>query len=98
MKQRLIESLQKANVELKNIPEINEATICSLANYLEADGWIKPPKELHSIVTDKMGRHGTVSKVVIEHLPLYVIRNPEKYYYRTREEALQELEKRKGVE
>ena len=43
MKQRLIESLKKANAELKNIPEINEATICSLANYLIKNGVIVPP-------------------------------------------------------
>ena len=49
MKQRLIESLTKANQELKNIPEINEATICSLANYLEKDGWIKPPCKVGDI-------------------------------------------------
>ena len=46
----MIESLTQANKELKNIPDLNESAIYSLANYLDADGWIKPPCK----VGDKM--------------------------------------------
>ena len=61
MKQRLVESLTKANAELKNIPEINEATIWSLANYLEADGWIK----VHCKVGDKLYKLWTVGGRIV---------------------------------
>ena len=94
MRDRLIEILMKWFWEddtghIINYFTVNEAE--HIANYLLANGVIVPPDELYSI-TDEGTRYATVSKAKIDWLPLYVIKNPEKYrFYRTREEAEQAL-------
>ena len=62
-----------------------------IADHLLANGVIVPPNELYSIV-DKGTIYATVSKAIVEWLPLYVIKEPEKYgYYKTKEEAEEKL-------
>ena len=120
MKQRLIESLQKANKELKNIPEINEATICSLANYLIKDGWIKTPCKVWDkvYIIDYTSKGYMIFECQVEeismysygmyiyfnwgkHIPRFKACKPDKFgktVFLSREEAEQELARRKGDE
>ena len=87
---RLIELVFKS--EYSDFPcHLNNVRIEDLADYLLANGVIVPPNELYSIV-DKGTIYATVSKAIVEWLPLYVIKEPEKYgYYKTKEEAEEKL-------
>ena len=62
------------------------------ANYLISHGVVVPPDELFAIID--RGRPGAwVSNVVVDILPLYVIKEPEKHgYFRTKEAAEQVIE------
>ncbi len=63
-----------------------------IVDHLLDNGIVVPPDELYSIV-DKGTIYATVSKAMVDWLPLYVVKEPEKYgYYRTREQALKALE------
>jgi hypothetical protein len=85
MRDRLIELIQNSvNGCARHWAEI-------IADYLIENGVIVPPDELYVIV-DKGTIYATVSKAMVDWLPLYVIKEPEKYgYYRTKEEAEQKL-------
>ena len=63
----------------------------NIVDDLLANGVIVPPDELYSIV-DKGTIYASISKAISDWLPLYVIKNPEKYgYYKSREEAEEAL-------
>ena len=101
MRGRLIEWMKEAETKVQQT--LKERFSLDLTEWLEIyadflleNGMIVPPDELYSIV-DKGTIYATVSKAIVEWLPLYVIKNPEKYgYYRTREEAEQALKGGEG--
>ena len=98
MRDRLIELLNKKYDHFCDQCGVNKDSHYteSLADYLLENGVIVPPNELFNIV-DIGTMYATVSKAVGDWLPLYVIKNPEKYgYYRTREEA--EAKLKEGAE
>lgn len=92
-KQKITEIL-KAYTKKHNI-SASSVILEEYAEELLANGVIVPPNELYSIV-DKGTIYATVSKAIVEWLPLYVIKEPEKYgYYKTKEEAEKALKEQK---
>ena len=88
-KEKIIEIL-KAYTKKHNIAA-SSVILQEYADELLANGVIVPPEELYSIV-DKVTIYATVSKAIVEMLPLYVIKEPEKYgYYKTKDEAEEKL-------
>ena len=97
MKDRLIELLLKHTDNAFNTSEdkhfVYSTTIGEVADTLLSSDVIVPPDELYSII-DKGTIYATVSKAIVDWLPLYLIKEPEKYgYYKTKEEAEQALRK-----
>ncbi len=89
MKERLVELVKNAHDEQKYLT--SDKSINAIADYLLENDVIVPPDELYSIV-DKGTIYATISKAMVDWLPLYVIKEPEKYgYYKTREQAQAKL-------
>ncbi len=93
MKERLVEIVNRAKEEYaKDVTDHTETEY--IVECLLNEGVIVQPDELYSIV-DKGTIYASISKAIVDWLPLYVIKNPEKYgYYKTREEAEQKLKER----
>lgn len=98
MKERLVELIKSTGKKYEFYDCTEEEALELLAENLLENGVIVPPDELYSIV-DKGTIYATVSKAMVDWLPLYVIKEPEKYgYYKTREQAQAKLKEGAGNE
>ena len=90
-RERLIELLNKIDVNVLEFP----ADIEALADYLLANGVIVPPSEHVYFIVDKGTKYAMAMPKRTDELPLYKLRDLEKYgYYLSKEEAEKALAER----
>ena len=77
---------------LKNVPRNTRAFYDQFADYLLANGVIVPPSEHVYFIVDKGTKYAMAMPKRTDELPLYKLRDLEKYgYYLSKEEAEKHL-------
>ncbi len=75
-----------------DLDKLDGCQIEAIADHLLADGWMRPPCDSVWFIVDKNTKYAMAMPRKIDELPLYMLRDLEKYgYYETKEEAEKHL-------